>query len=122
MIQNESNVKVADNTWAKTWKVIRIIKSSNSRFAYVWDIVVIAIKSALPSSQIEKWDVSRAVLVRSRKEIGRKDWTYVRFEDNAVALIDKEKAPKWKRIFWPVAKELREKWFRTVANLADEII
>lgn len=122
MIQNESVVNIADNTGAKVWKVIRIIKGSRARFAYIWDIVVIAVKSAMPWSNIEKWDVVRAVVVRSVKETWRPDWTYIRFSDNAVAIIDKEKNPKWKRIFWPVAKELRVKWFMKLANLAEEII
>lgn len=122
MIQNESKVKIIDNTWAKTWKVIRILKWSFTNFATVWDKVVIAVKTASPSWQVWKWEVSRAVVVRTRKEIRRPDWTYIRFEDNAVALIDKDWNPKWKRIFWPVAKELRLKWFRPVANIAEEVI
>lgn len=122
MIQNESIVNIADNTWAKVWKVIRIIKWSNAKFAYIWDIVVIAIVNADKWALLNKWDVAWAVIVRTRKENRRPDWTYIRFEDNAVAIIDKEKNAKWKRIFWPVAKELRNKWFRTLANLAEEII
>lgn len=122
MIQNESAVKIVDNTWAKTWKVIRILKWSRARFASVWDKVVIAVKSAATGWQINKWDVAWAVVVRTRKEIWRKDWTYIRFGDNAVAIIDKEGMPKWKRIFGPVARELREKGFYKVATLAEEII
>lgn len=122
MIQNESKVKIVDNSWAKTWKVIRVLKWPFWWFATVWDKVVIAIKTANPIWQIWKWEVSWAVVVRTRKEIRRDDGTYIRFEDNAVALIDKECSPLWKRIFWPVAKELRSKWFRTVANIAEEVI
>lgn len=122
MIQNETAVKIVDNTWAKIWKVIRILKWSRARFATIWDKVVIAIKNAATWGQISKWDVAWAVVVRTRKEIRRKDWTYIRFGDNAVAIIDKEWMPRGKRIFWPVARELREKWFYKVATLAEEII
>jgi len=121
MLQTESRVKIVDNTWAKTWLIIGLIKW-NASFATVWDKVVIAVKSALPSSTYNKWDVVRAVIVRVAKEIRRKDGSYIRFEDNAVAIIDKEWAAKWKRIFGPVAKELREKGFKNIANMAEEII
>ena len=123
MIQNESAVRIVDNTWAKTWKVIRVLKWSFPTYATVWDKVVIAVKSAVPGWQVSKWDVVRAVVVRTRKEIKRPDWSYIRFEDNAVALISKEWwDPRWKRIFWPVAKELRTKGFKSIANMAEEII
>ncbi len=122
MIQNLSKVVIADNTGGKVWQVIRVLNGSNWRFARVWDKVVIAVKKALPWWQLEEGDVVWAVVVRTRKEIRRKDWTYVRFSDNAVAIIDKEGNPKGKRIFGPVAREVREKWFRQVANMAEEII
>lgn len=122
MIQNESVVNVVDNTWAKLAKVIRVLKWSNGRFATIWDIVVVAILDAAKGWQYDKGDVAWGVVVRTRKENRRPDGTYVRFEDNAIAIIDKEKNPKWKRIFWPVAKELRTKGFRNIANLAEEII
>ncbi len=122
MIQNESKVKIIDNTWAKSWKVVRVLKWSFWWFAKIWDKVVVAVKSAAPNWQVSKGEVSWAVVVRTRKETRRSDWSYIRFEDNAVALIDKEWSPRWKRIFWPVAKELRSKWFRPVANIAEEVI
>ena len=122
MIQNESKVIVADNTWAKTAKVIRVLDWSNNKSATIWNRVVLAVKSASPTWQIDKWDVVRWVVVRVRKEIKRNDWTYIRFQDNAVALIDDSWNPKGKRIFWPVARELREKWFKKVATLSEEII
>jgi len=122
MIQNETLVRVVDNTGAKTAKVIRILKGSNAKYATVWDMVVVAIKSANAGGMVSKWDVSWAVVVRTRREIPRKDWTYLRFEDNAVALIEKNKNPKWKRIFGPVARELREKGFANVATMAEDII
>lgn len=122
MIQNESKVKIADNTGWKEGQVIRVLKGSNARFAWVWDIVVIAIKSASTWGQVEKWEVSHAVVVRTRAPIKRADWTTLRFDDNAVALIDAKKVPKGKRIFGPVAKELRDKGFKSVAILAEETI
>lgn len=122
MIQQESKVIVADNTGAKTAKVIRVLKWSTGKKATIGDIVVVAIKSATPSAQATKASVQRGVVVRTRKEIRRPDGTYVRFQDNAIALIGKNKEPLGKRIFWPVARELREKWFRTVAVMAEEII
>jgi len=122
MIQQESKVIVADNSWAKTAKVIRVLKWSRTRFATVWDKVVVAIKTASPSWQVDKWSVQRWVVVRVKKEIRRNDGTYLRFEDNAIALISKTKDPIGKRIFWPVAREVREMWFRQLATMAEEII
>ena len=122
MLQNESKVKIVDNTGWRTGKVIRILKGSFPRFATIWDKVVIAINSASPDGQVSKWDVSWGVVVRTVKEVRRKDWSYIRFWDNAVALINKEWWARWKRIFWPVAKELREKWYRSLASMAEEVI
>lgn len=122
MIQQESQVKVIDNTWAKSGRVIRVLKWSFPTYATVGDKVVIAIKSAVPGWQASKWEVAHAVVVRTRKEVKRPDGSYIRFGDNAVALVGKDWAPRGKRIFWPVAKELRSKWYKTVANMAEEII
>jgi len=122
MIQQESRVIVADNSGAKTWKVIRVLKWSGSKTASVGDRVVIAIKTILPSGAIEKGSVHRAVVVRVRKEVRRKDGTYIRFWDNAVALINKSLEPLGKRIFGPVAWELREKWFKRLATMAEEVV
>lgn len=126
MLMNESQVVICDNTGAKKWKVIRVLKGSNWKKASVWDLVVIAIKDASPSSSVKKWDTSRALIVRVRKEIGRKDGTYVRFWDNAVVLMSKdakwELKPIWKRVFWPVAKELRLLGYRNITNMAEEVI
>lgn len=122
MIQQESKVIVADNTWAKVAKVIRVLKWSRARFARIGDKVVVAIKSASASGQIDKWSVQRWVVVRVAKEIARKDWTYIRFWDNAIALINKSWDPLWKRIFGPVAREVREKWFKSLATMAEEIV
>lgn len=121
MIQHESIVSVADNTGAKLWLVFGIVKW-NAKVAWVWDIVTLAIKQASSTSSIKKWDVVRGVVVRTKNKIRRKDGTYISFSDNAVAIVDKAWEPLWKRIFWPVAKELREKWRRNIAILAEEII
>ena len=121
MIQHETKVLVVDNSGAKEALVFGIIKG-NSKSATVGDVVNVAIKKVLPNGNLKKWDTSRAVIVRTVKEIRRKDGTYLRFGDNAVALISKEGKPLWKRIFWPVARELREKWFKDLASLADEVI
>lgn len=122
MIQQESRVIIADNSWGKTGKVIRVLKGTWSKTASVGDKVVIAVKTSLPSWTIEKWSVQWWVVVRVRKEVRRKDGTYVRFADNAVALINKSLDPLGKRIFWPVAWELREKWFKKLATMAEEVI
>ncbi len=122
MIQQESRVIIADNSWAKTWKVIRVLKWSWSKTASVGDKVVIAIKTTLPSWSIDKGSVQWAVVVRVRKEVRRNDGTYIRFSDNAVALINKTLDPLGKRIFWPVAWELREKWFKKIATMAEEVV
>ena len=122
MIWNESKVIIADNTGAKWWKVIRVKKWSNAKYASVWDVVVIAVKKATPWGQVEEWDVVWGVVIRTTRPIKRKDGTVVKFSDNAVALINKDWEPRWKRIFGPVAREVREKGFRQLANLAEEVI
>lgn len=122
MLTNESKVIITDNTWWKIWKIIRVKKWSNARYAEVWDVVVLTVKKASVWWQVKPWDVVWWVVVRTKRNIKRKDWTVVRFEDNAVALINKDWTPRWKRVFWPVAREVREKWFRSLANLAEEII
>ncbi len=126
MLKNESVVVVADNTWAKKAKIIRILKGSAGKTATVGDSVVVAVKSAMPNGSVKKWEVTRAVVVRVRKEIPRKDGTYIRFWDNAVILMTKndkgEMSPTWKRVFWPVARELRELWYRNITNMAEEVL
>lgn len=122
MIGQESSVIVADNTWAKTAKVIRVLKWSSARFATVGDKVVVAVKTASASWTIEKGEVCRWVVVRVRKEVKRSDGTYIRFNDNAIALINKTHEPLGKRIFGPVARELREKGFKRLATMAEEIV
>ena len=126
MLQNWSRVVVADNTWAKKATIFRILKWSNAKKASIGDIVVVAIKEALPTSSVKKWSVSHAMVVRVAKEISRKDWTYVRFGDNAVILLAEDwkwdNKPIGKRIFGPVARELRELWHKNITNMAEEVV
>lgn len=122
MLQTESEVVIADNSGAKQWKVIRILKGSTWKKAGVGDRVVIAIKSVSTTSSFKKGDVARAVIVRTRKGVTRKDGSYLKFNDNAVALINKDNEPIGKRIFGPVARELREAGFKDIATLAEEVI
>ncbi len=126
MLQNESMVLVADNTGAKKAKIFRIIKGSNPRSASIWDIVVVAIKEASPTWTVKKWEVSKAVIVRVAKEVRRADGSYVRFGDNAVVLLTKNDkwdiAPIGKRVFGPVARELRNIGYRNITNMAEEVV
>ena len=122
MLQTESEVIVADNTGAKSWQIIRILKGSTAKKATVGDRVVIAIKSVSTSSTFKKGDVARAVIVRTKKGVARKDGSYLKFADNAVAIINKDNEPLGKRIFGPVARELRDTGFKDVATLAEEVI
>ena len=126
MLKIESVVVVADNTWAKKAKIIRILKSSNARTAWIWDKVVLAIREATPTSSVKEWEVVWWIIMRVRKEIARKDWTYVRFGDNAVVLVTKNEKweinPMGKRIFWPVARELKDVWFKNITNMAEEVV
>lgn len=125
MLKNESTVIIVDNTWAKRWQIFRILKG-NAKTATVGDKVMIAIKEALPTSAIKKGTTSQALIVRVAKEIARKDGTYVRFGDNAVILMTKD--AKWeikpigKRIFGPVARELRTLWYKAITNMAEEVV
>ncbi len=126
MLKVESMVVVADNTGAKKAKVIRILKWSNAKTARVGDSVVVAVKEAAPNGSAKKGQVTQAVVVRVRKEIPRKDGTYLRFGDNAVVLMTKndkgEMSPIGKRVFGPVARELRELGYRNITNMAEEVL
>lgn len=126
MLKVESSVVVADNTGAKKALIIRILKGSMGSTARIWDRVVVAIKDAAPNGTVKKWQVTRAIVVRVKKEIKRNDGTYVRFGDNAVVLIAKnekgEMNPIGKRVFWPVAKELKTLWFKNITNMAEEVV
>ena len=122
MIQQESVLRIADNTGAKKALVIRVLGGSGRRYARVGDVVVVTIKDAIPNAPVKKGEVVQAVVVRTRKEMGRKDGTYIRFDDNAAVLIDAQKEPVGTRIFGPVARELRAKRFMKIISLAPEVL
>jgi len=122
MIQNESLVTIIDNTWALKAKVIRVLVGHLGKSATVWDKVVLAIKQSRPDASVKSWEVAKWVVVRTTKEIRRKDGSFIRFGDNAVVLIKSDNSPVGKRIFWPIAREVKEKWFFQVAKLAEEVI
>ncbi|HEY65853.1 MAG TPA: 50S ribosomal protein L14 [Caldilineae bacterium] len=122
MIQQESRLKVADNTGAKEILCIRVLGGSTRRYARVGDIIVATVKQAAPNSAVKKGDIVRAVVVRTAKEYGRPDGSYIKFDDNAAVLIDQYKNPRGTRIFGPVARELREKGFMRIVSLAPEVL
>lgn len=122
MIQQESRLAVADNTGAKEVLCIRVLGGTKKRYASVGDKIVVAIKDAMPSGNAKKGAVSKAVVVRTKKEIRRKDGSYIRFDENAAVLINDNDEPKGTRIFGPVARELREKKFMKIISLAPEVL
>lgn len=122
MIQQESRLNVADNSGAKEVLCIRVLGGTGKRYASVGDKVVVSVKSALSSSNLKKGTVSRAVVVRTKKEVRRKDGSYIRFEDNAAVLLTATDEPRGTRIFGPVARELRDKQFMKIVSLAPEVL
>jgi len=122
MIQEETNLVVADNSGAKKVRCIRVLGGSSRRYATVGDTIVVSVKTAIPGGAVKKGDVSRAVIVRTSKEIRRKDGSYIRFDENAAVLINNQNEPKGTRIFGPVARELRDKKFMKIISLAPEVI
>ena len=122
MIQQESRLSVADNSGAKEVLVIRVLGGTKKRYASIGDKVVVTVKSALSSSNMKKGTVYKAVIVRTKKEIRRKDGSYIRFEDNAAVLLNNNDEPRGTRIFGPVARELREKQFMKIVSLAPEVL
>ena len=122
MIQMQSNMTVADNSGAKIVQCIKVIGGSHRRYAGIGDIVVVAVKEAIPTSTIKKGSVEKAVIVRQAKEYRRPDGTYIRFDDNACVIVDENKNPKGKRIFGPVARELRDMDFMKIISLAPEVL
>ncbi|HMP99814.1 MAG TPA: 50S ribosomal protein L14 [Cyclobacteriaceae bacterium] len=122
MIQQESRLTVADNSGAKEVLVIRVLGGTKRRYASVGDKIVVSVKSAIPSSNVKKGTVSKAVIVRTKKEVRRKDGSYIRFEDNAAVLLNNQDEPRGTRIFGPVARELREKQFMKIVSLAPEVL
>ena len=122
MIQQESMVRVADNSGAKRALVIRVLGGTRRRYAGLGDTVIVAVKDALPNGTVKKSDVARAVVVRTVKETRRKDGSYIRFDENAVVIINDNGEPKATRIFGPVARELRDRNFMKIVSLAPEVL
>jgi len=122
MIQQESILKIADNTGAKRALCIRVMGGSRRRYARVGDVIVVTIKDALPNSGVKKGEVARAVIVRTAKETRRKDGSYIRFDENAAVLISEGGEPRGTRIFGPVGRELREKRYMKIVSLAPEVL
>jgi large subunit ribosomal protein L14 len=122
MVQVETILTIADNSGARTAMCIRVLGGSMRRYARVGDIIVVAVKDAIPESDIKKGDVAKAVVVRTKKEYRRPDGSHIRFDQNAAVLINEDKEPKASRIFGPVARELREKHFMKIISLAPEVV
>jgi large subunit ribosomal protein L14 len=122
MLQQESRLRVADNSGAKVVLCIRVLGGTARRYARVGDKIVCTVKSADPSGNVKKGDVVKAVVVRTRKELRRKDGSYIRFDDNAAVIINKDGDPRGTRIFGPVARELREKGYMKIVSLAPEVL
>lgn len=122
MIQDFSRLTVADNTGARLAMVIHVSGGSGRRFGYIGDIVMVAVKEALPTAQVKRGEKSKAVVIRTRKEMRRADGSYVRFDDNACVLIDDKGEPRGTRVFGPVARELRERKFTKIISLAAEVV
>lgn len=122
MIQQESRLKVADNSGAKELLCIRVLGGSSRRYAGVGDIIVASVKEATPGGVVKKGDVVKAVVVRTRKAYRRPDGSYIRFDDNAAVILNEQRAPRGTRIFGPVPRELRDKDFMRIISLAPEVI
>jgi large subunit ribosomal protein L14 len=122
VIQTQSRLRVADNTGARTIECIRIMGRSRKTTAEVGDVIVAAVKAAIPNAPVKKGDVVRAVVVRTAKEFGRSDGSYIRFDENAAVLINNQGNPRGTRIFGPVARELRDKNYMKIVSLAPEVL
>jgi len=122
MVQQESMLKVADNSGAKMVKCIKILGGSKRRYSSVGDVIAVTVKQALPNQPLKKGTLLRAVVVRVSKEYRRPDGTYIKFDDNAVVIIDQNKNPRGTRVFGPVARELRDKDFMKIVSLAPEVL
>ena len=122
MIQEYTRLKIADNTGAKRAMCFRILGGTRRRYAHVGDLIMVSIKDATPDGIIKKGDVALAVVVRTKKEIKRRDGSYIKFDENAAVIIDQAREPKGNRIFGPVARELREKRFMKIVSLAPEVL
>ncbi len=122
MIQEETKLNVADNTGAKKVMCIRVLGGTSRKYARIGDVIVVTVKSAIPGGGVKKGELSKAVIVRTKKELRRKDGSYIRFDDNAAVLITEDGEPKGTRIFGPVARELREKQYMKIVSLAPEVL
>ena len=122
MVQQESHLRVADNTGAKELKCIRVLGGSTRRYGNIGDVIVASVRKAAPGGQVKKGDVVRAVIVRTRKGLRRPDGSYVRFDENAAVIIKEDKNPRGTRIFGPVARELREKDYMKILSMAPEVL
>ena len=122
MVQQESYLKVADNTGAKEIKCIRVLGGSKRKYGNIGDVIVASVRKAAPNGTVKKGEVVKAVIVRTKKGVRRNDGTYVRFDENAAVLIKEDKNPKGTRIFGPVARELRDKEYMKILSLAPEVI
>ena len=122
MIQQETRLKVADNTGAREVLCIRVLGGSSRRYAAIGDVIVAAVKDASPGGTVKKGDVVKAVVVRTKKESRRADGTYIRFDENAAVIIGKDDQPRGTRVFGPIAREVRERGYAKIASLAPEIL
>jgi large subunit ribosomal protein L14 len=122
MIQQESRLRIADNTGAREILCIRVLGGSMRRYARVGDIIIASVKQATPTASVKKGEVVRAVVVRTAKEYGRPDGSYIKFDDNAAVILDDHQNPRGTRIFGPVARELRDKGFMKIVSLAPEVL
>ncbi|MCF8242195.1 MAG: 50S ribosomal protein L14 [Melioribacteraceae bacterium] len=122
MIQQETKLIVADNSGAKRVSCIKVLGGSSRRYASVGDLIVVSVKTAIPGGGVKKGEVSRAVVVRTKKEVRRNDGSYIRFDENAAVLLNNQNEPRGTRIFGPVARELRDKKFMKIISLAPEVL
>jgi large subunit ribosomal protein L14 len=122
MIQQESVLEVADNSGARKVACIRVLGGTRRRYATIGDVIVVAVKDAIPNARVKKGEVRRAVVVRTAKAVGRRDGSFIKFDDNAAVLIDAQREPVGTRIFGPVARELRAKRFMKIVSLAPEVL
>lgn len=122
MIQQETRLKVADNSGAKEVLCIKVLGGTRKKYAKLGDLIIVTVKKAIPGGVVKKGEVTKAVIVRTRKELRRKDGSYIRFDDNAAVLVNDNKEPQGTRVFGPVARELREKRFMKILSLAPEVI
>ena len=122
MVQQETRLKVADNTGDKEVLCIKVLGGSRKKYAILGDLIVVTVKKAIPGGVVKNGEVTKAVIVRTKKELRRKDGSYIRFDDNAAVLINNQKEPQGTRVFGPIARELREKKFMKILSLAPEVI